>query len=389
MNANWYGILPRWVRQKFGHVGTEMIGGIVGSEQEHHAAPYSITEEFVSVYRLHPLLPDDYEIRDHRDGSLVAETDFEPIQGHGTRPTIVEHGWSNLLYSFGDRPPRGDHPAQPPEGARQPRPPQRRPRRPGDDRHRSRPRARRAALQRLPREAAQEPDQAASRISPTIPELAEEIRDVYDGDIDRVDLQVGMLAEPLPPGFGFSDTAFRIFILMASRRLQVRPLLHQRLLAGRLHARGPRLGREQHDGRRAAAPPPRARAGARRLRERVRALARASRERAVGRVAARERALQRASSSSRTRCRASFGRRRAAVAAATRANVDGQAVGLLRGMQRRPRRRPGLGPRGPRPGAAAADARPTSTARSRARPTRSRPTRSPSATGWSPSSPTR
>ena len=32
------------------------------------------------------------------------------------------------------------------------------------------------------------------------PELAEEIRDVYDGDIDRVDLQVGMLAEPLPPG---------------------------------------------------------------------------------------------------------------------------------------------------------------------------------------------
>jgi hypothetical protein len=30
---------------------------------------------------------------------------------------------------------------------------------------------------------------------------------------------VGLYAEPLPPGFGFSDTAFRIFILMASRRL--------------------------------------------------------------------------------------------------------------------------------------------------------------------------
>ncbi len=35
-----------------------------------------------------------------------------------------------------------------------------------------------------------------------------------------MDLQVGLLAEPLPPGFGFSDTAFRIFILMASRRLK-------------------------------------------------------------------------------------------------------------------------------------------------------------------------
>jgi hypothetical protein len=31
---------------------------------------------------------------------------------------------------------------------------------------------------------------------------------------------VGLYAEPLPPGFGFSDTAFRVFILMASRRLK-------------------------------------------------------------------------------------------------------------------------------------------------------------------------
>ena len=31
---------------------------------------------------------------------------------------------------------------------------------------------------------------------------------------------VGLFAETPPAGFGFSDTAFRIFILMASRRLQ-------------------------------------------------------------------------------------------------------------------------------------------------------------------------
>jgi hypothetical protein len=31
---------------------------------------------------------------------------------------------------------------------------------------------------------------------------------------------VGMYAEPKPKGFGFSDTAFRVFILMASRRLE-------------------------------------------------------------------------------------------------------------------------------------------------------------------------
>ena len=31
---------------------------------------------------------------------------------------------------------------------------------------------------------------------------------------------IGMYAERKPKGFGFSDTAFRIFILMASRRLE-------------------------------------------------------------------------------------------------------------------------------------------------------------------------
>jgi hypothetical protein len=42
---------------------------------------------------------------------------------------------------------------------------------------------------------------------------------IYDGDIAKVDLMVGLFAERRPEGFAFSDTAFRIFVLMASRRL--------------------------------------------------------------------------------------------------------------------------------------------------------------------------
>jgi hypothetical protein len=38
--------------------------------------------------------------------------------------------------------------------------------------------------------------------------------------VEQVDLLVGLHCETAPPGFGFSDTAFRIFILMASRRLK-------------------------------------------------------------------------------------------------------------------------------------------------------------------------
>jgi len=51
------------------------------------------------------------------------------------------------------------------------------------------------------------------------PDWARQIEAVYGGDIERVDLTVGMYAERRPTGFAFSDTAFRIFILMASRRL--------------------------------------------------------------------------------------------------------------------------------------------------------------------------
>jgi hypothetical protein len=52
------------------------------------------------------------------------------------------------------------------------------------------------------------------------PVWREEIRRVYSNDIEAVDLMTGLYAEPLPDGFGFSETAFRIFVLMASRRLK-------------------------------------------------------------------------------------------------------------------------------------------------------------------------
>ncbi|HBE30043.1 MAG TPA: hypothetical protein DD990_01505, partial [Cyanobacteria bacterium UBA11368] len=43
------------------------------------------------------------------------------------------------------------------------------------------------------------------------PQWAKELREVYNNDIDSVDLMVGLFAEDLPEGFGFSDTAFRVF----------------------------------------------------------------------------------------------------------------------------------------------------------------------------------
>ena len=50
--------------------------------------------------------------------------------------------------------------------------------------------------------------------------LAERIRDVYNNDVESLDVMVGSFAEGYrAPGYGFGETSFQIFIAMASRRL--------------------------------------------------------------------------------------------------------------------------------------------------------------------------
>jgi hypothetical protein len=220
MNANWYGVLPKWVQRNFGHIGSgELISGIVGSPLDHHTAPYSITSEFVSVYRMHPLIPDDYEIRSHETGEVIAESDFTPMQGHGTRKAIDEHGMSDWVYSLGLAHPGAITLHNHPDALRDLT------RVNGDrvdiatidilrDRERGVPRYN-DFRQRLRKRRVEKFED----LTPN-PEWNAQIKDVYGGEIDKVDTQVGMLGEQLPPGFGFSDTAFRIFILMASRRLK-------------------------------------------------------------------------------------------------------------------------------------------------------------------------
>ena len=49
-----------------GSAAARSFSGIPGSPTDHHGAPYSLTEEFVAVYRMHPLIPDDFEFRSLR-----------------------------------------------------------------------------------------------------------------------------------------------------------------------------------------------------------------------------------------------------------------------------------------------------------------------------------
>jgi Animal haem peroxidase len=220
MHANWWGLVTERITKNFGRISdSETISGIPGSPTDHHTAPYYLTEEFVSVYRLHPLIPDDFEFRSVSDDTLLGKMTFTEIQGSHTRSVVDEISMPNLFYSFGIA-----HP-----GAitlhNYPRALQRFQRIDGHtfdlaavdimrDRERGVPRYNEF------RELLRKPRVTSFEQLTDNPQWAQEIKEVYKGDIDRVDLMVGLFAEPPPKGFGFSDTAFRIFILMASRRLK-------------------------------------------------------------------------------------------------------------------------------------------------------------------------
>ena len=85
MNANWYGALGETFRDRIGRVGdSEALSGIVGSPVDHHSAPFSLTEEFVTVYRLHPLIPDDWNWFSLESGEHPAQHQLhrDPRQVH-------------------------------------------------------------------------------------------------------------------------------------------------------------------------------------------------------------------------------------------------------------------------------------------------------------------
>lgn len=52
------------------------------------------------------------------------------------------------------------------------------------------------------------------------------LREVYEDDIEKLDLNVGLHAEKKIKGFAISETAFFIFLLVASRFLNSSIILH-------------------------------------------------------------------------------------------------------------------------------------------------------------------
>ncbi|HEY3386681.1 MAG TPA: peroxidase family protein [Saprospiraceae bacterium] len=222
MNANWWGLMGEKLHKVWGRIGSgEVMSGIPGSEVDHHGSPFSLTEEFVSVYRLHALLPDSITFYDIQTGGKKETLDMTDVVFEKARKPMEKGlSYSDLFYSFGIAHPGAITIHNYPNFLRDITTPD------GKhldmatvdilrDRERGVPR-----YNQFRRLIHMKPASTFEELTGGKKELAKEISEIYNGDIEKVDLQVGMLSEPLPKGFGFSDTAFRIFILMASRRLK-------------------------------------------------------------------------------------------------------------------------------------------------------------------------
>jgi heme peroxidase len=233
MNANWWGLAGERVKKYLGRISaSEAVSGIPGSATNHDGADYCLTEEFASVYRLHPLLPNNIQLVSHATGApgrvlkFEADSPDDPdlIVGPNAMTNAIRDNVSltDIVYTFGVHCPGAVQLQNFPNWMR------RMHCRSGQkveelidlaaidilrDRERGVPRYNRF------RELFHMPRVTSFEQMSDDPGIVRALREVY-GHPDKVDLMVGMYAEKPPEGFGFSDTAFRVFILMASRRLK-------------------------------------------------------------------------------------------------------------------------------------------------------------------------
>jgi hypothetical protein len=226
MNANWHGILQTVTREReersalpWFKLQNPEIGGIVGNPIEKHGVPFGLTEEFTEIYRLHELLPDTLSLRSIHDNS-AREVALADVRLAGSRRLVEELELHDLLYSFGTMNPGQLVLNNYPESLRELSIPGN----PVYDlgavdilraRERGVPR-----YNEFRRQLGLKPIRSFEDLTSN-PEQLKTLKEVYENDIEAIDLLVGTRAETQrPTGFGFGETMFQVFILMASRRLQ-------------------------------------------------------------------------------------------------------------------------------------------------------------------------
>ena len=230
MNANWFGLLVNFfhhgkARKTFDEIKVRNpeMGGVVGNPIDKHGRGFGLTEEFVEVYRLHSLLPEDLVLRRRDEAGAPEVVPFHATRQSGSPRITQRHALADLFYSFGVQQPGALVLNNFPRFMQQLSIPGN----PFFDmgtvdivraRERGVPR-----YNEFRRQLGLNPIRCFEDLTENVDDV-EKLKDVYGpnpADVEKLDLMIGTLAEGHRPlNFGFGETMFQIFILNATRRLQ-------------------------------------------------------------------------------------------------------------------------------------------------------------------------
>ena len=77
-----------------------MVSGIPGSPTEDYGVPFALTEEFVAVYRMHQLIPDDFDFRSATDDRATLgpkEFDQLVLTKYGNNTLVLANTGTNTF----------------------------------------------------------------------------------------------------------------------------------------------------------------------------------------------------------------------------------------------------------------------------------------------------
>lgn len=205
----WYGLKGRLNIK----TSISLIDGLRETYEERYN--FSHTAEFVSVYRMHSLLPDKITLRDHSNGNKIADVDLDTLLfKKSAEINKTRNGRLNLLYTM------GAHKAcqlclyNYPETLRN-----------LDgidlaeidlirDRERGVPR-----YNEMRRTAFLSPYKDFSEMT-CDKNLIEKLKLAYPEGIDTMDTLIGLHLEPKIPGMIFGETTYHIFVTNTTKRIE-------------------------------------------------------------------------------------------------------------------------------------------------------------------------
>ena len=196
------------------------LGGIVGTTApNNYGVPFTLTEEFVAVYRMHPLMRDDVQVYDIGSNQVSKRIPIQNTRDRDAEQLLSRERADRLWYSFGITNPGSLTLNNYPNFLRNLSMPL-----VGNidlaaidvlrDRERGVPR-----YNEFRRQIGLKPITKFEDLTKDVATLTQ-LKRLYNNDVERIDTLVGQLAETVrPDGFAFGETAFQIFIMNASRRL--------------------------------------------------------------------------------------------------------------------------------------------------------------------------